>query len=154
MSSERDVALPHEALSLVEAIHQGRATQVEEWAVRLLGLLPAAEVSHTSDAVQLDWGGESGIVVIVTAEAIELRLPTVEWAGGVHTPVPSGRLWKRRLWRSVDEDALGLLIEEARRAREAEFRHCRFCGRPTPPEHRIDARTCHNCAEARLGIVF
>ena len=56
--------------------------QVEINAERVLVLLPKSIVERTRDCIQLNCDGEDGIVVLVTAEAIELRLPTVEWTMG------------------------------------------------------------------------
>ena len=56
--------------------------KVEQNAGRVLDLLPSAVVERTRDCIQIDYGGEEGIVVLITAEAIELRLPTVEWTMG------------------------------------------------------------------------
>ena len=49
----------------------------------------------TPHVAELAVGGQEGIVVLVTAEAIELRLPTVEWTSGTHNPVETSRAWKR-----------------------------------------------------------
>jgi hypothetical protein len=51
---------------------------IEVQAGRILELLPEAKFVKVQDAVQVEYGGEKGIVLIVTAEGLELRLPTVE----------------------------------------------------------------------------
>jgi hypothetical protein len=55
---------------------------VERRALCVLAMLPDARVERTRDAIQIDHGAEEGIVLLVTAEALELRLPTVEWTWG------------------------------------------------------------------------
>lgn len=60
-------------------------------------MLPGACVERTPDLIQINLGDfrdEKGVVVILTPEAIELRLPTLQWRGS-HTPVTSSKLWKR-----------------------------------------------------------
>ena len=52
--------------------------QAEKTAVRVLDMLPGAVVERTGDCIQIDYDEEKGIIVLVTAEAIELRYPTVE----------------------------------------------------------------------------
>jgi len=86
---------------------------------------------------------ERRVTLLVTAEALALRLPTIEWTGGPHSPAESTRLWKRVLWR---------LIDAAFEKRRRELVRCRFCQEPTPPEHR-HGRVCHGCAEGRVGMV-
>jgi hypothetical protein len=69
--------------------------QVERLALRVLKYLPLAEVTRTRDVIQLDDGGEEGIIVLVTAEKVELRLPTVEWTQGAYGPAYASCFWKR-----------------------------------------------------------
>jgi hypothetical protein len=64
---------------------------VEENAAKVLNMLPAAVVERTRDCIQIDYGGNTGIVVLITAEAISLRMPTVEWTKGSYGPAPSSR---------------------------------------------------------------
>jgi hypothetical protein len=123
-------------------------------ALQVLELLPGAEVSGTRDVVQINWGGEEGIVVLITPEALELRLPTVEWTGGAYGPVASSRLWRRVKWESVQEGQLLVLLDKCRRARTREYRRCKYCGEKFPPEHRSSGNVCHGCASKYEGIVF
>ena len=56
--------------------------QVEVNADRVLAQLPKSTIERTRDCIQIDCGGQEGIVILVTPEAIELRLPTIEWTRG------------------------------------------------------------------------
>ncbi|MGB5816377.1 MAG: hypothetical protein WBI27_14375 [Thermoanaerobaculia bacterium] len=105
--------------------------------------------------IQINWRGERGLVFLVTAEAIEIRLPTIEWTRGAYGPAASSTLWKRATWEDL-QSGRGLhgLIDEARAARESEFKRCRFCGEEVPSERRIDEEVCHGCAERHLGVTF
>lgn len=127
---------------------------VETWALLVLDALPGASLERTRDVIQIEWGGESGIVVLVTPEAVELRLPTVEWTAGAHGPADSSRLWKRVLMDELEEVNLRDMLHQAHRAREQQFRKCRYCGRLVPPEHRFSEDVCHGCASEYRGIVF
>jgi hypothetical protein len=98
-------------------------------------------------------GGERGIVVLVTPEAFEIRLPTVEWTGGTHSPVPSTRLWRRLRADRVDDTTLEQVLSRAEAARTREFRPCRFCRREVPVEHRTGA-ACHPCASRHTGTAY
>lgn len=134
-----------------------RGRRVDKLAERISQLLRGATVSQTRDAYEFVWEGERGIVVFVTSEAVEFRLPTVEWTWGYAGPEVCSRLWKRVKTESIESDeALTRLIEAAREKRAREFRPCHFCKGPTPPEHahEIDGKyACHVCCENRLGIV-
>lgn len=127
---------------------------VESQALRVLELLPGATVERTRDVIQIDWGGEAGIVVLVTREAVEVRLPGVEWTCGAYGPAVTSRLWKRSSLRKLSSERLRRLLAAAQEARLAEFEICRYCNRSTAPEHRIQDDICHGCAERHLGVVF
>jgi hypothetical protein len=137
--------------------------RVEVAALDVLELLPDATIERTRDVIVLSDGGDEGIVVLVTPEAIEVRLPTVEWTGGAYGPVPSSVLWRRVDREQLGSAELAALIESARVARRAEFVPCSFCHVPTPREHRVGElvdeggariNACHGCASTHLGIVF
>lgn len=133
----------------------------ERQAAQVLDLLIGAEVSRTRDVIQIDYGGEWGIVVLVTPEALEIRLPTVEWAEGTHAPVETSRIWQRLMWAEVarEDGELDLLIlqrllRSGKKSREREFRPCRYCGKLAPPEHRHEKDICQVCASEHLGVVY
>ena len=123
----------------------------EEQAMEVLRLFPEAAVERTRDVIQINVRDTRGIVLLLTPETLELRLPTVEWHGP-HSPALSSSLWKRVKWGNMSRRRLQKLCDEALRAREELFKHCRFCGREFPPEHRHDD-VCHGCAERELGVV-
>jgi hypothetical protein len=127
---------------------------LEVQATRILELLPGAKFVRTQDVVQIAYGGEEGIVVIVTAEGLELRHPTIEWAQGSHGPVPSTRLWKQVMWDKLKEEDLPGLLISAQTARKRQFHKCRYCGERFPPERRIRKDVCHGCGERYEGVVF
>lgn len=124
----------------------------EEFAGRLMARMPEAELERTRDSIQLSAGGERGVVILITPEAMEIRLPTMDWPRP-YMAVPSSRLWKRLQWARLSEKRMMKLIEEARQVRAAEFVPCRFCGKEFPPERRADD-ACHSCASKHLGIVY
>ncbi|MDA2929037.1 hypothetical protein MYX84_03650 [Acidobacteria bacterium AH-259-O06] len=98
--------------------------------------------------------GEKGIVIAITPEAIEFRLPTIEWTMGSHGPASSSQLWKRAVAEDIQDSELEELIKRALRARRREFKRCQYCGELVPPEHRIEKDVCHGCASKHLGVVF
>ena len=128
--------------------------QVEELAKRVLDCLPDAQVERTRDAIQIDHGGEMGIVVLVTAEAVEFRLPTVEWTGGAYGPASSSRFWRRVRAVKISEGDLELadLLGKAHEARAREFRKCKYCKGLVAVEHR-HGTVCHACSERYEGVV-
>lgn len=132
----------------------GGLLRVEALALMVLEYLPDAQLTRTRDAIQIEHGGEQGIVVLVTAEAVELRLPTVEWTCGAYGPAPSSRLWKRVRAEALFDGKLelGSLLTRARDARAREFRSCKYCRESVAIEHR-HGNVCHGCAERYEGIV-
>jgi hypothetical protein len=127
-------------------------TAIETTVERLLLLLPGSRVDRLADVARLEIGGGDGIVALVTPEAIELRLPTVDWVGS-HDPVPSSRLWRRIKTAELTDEELSGWVSRALAARAREFRECRFCKAKVPPEHRHSKNVCHGCAERHLGVV-
>jgi hypothetical protein len=125
---------------------------VERNAQRVLDLLPLGRLTRTRDAIQIDEGDEAGISVLITAEAIELRLPTVEWTMGAYGPAPASRLWKRVRFATLSDKRLQSLICTARETRRSEFINCRYCKQAVALEHR-HGDVCHGCAERHEGIV-
>jgi len=127
--------------------------QAEENALRVLDMLPGAVVERTRDCIQIDYGGEEGVVVLVTAEAIELRLPTVEWTMGSYGPAASSRMWKRMECHEMDDIELESLLNDALKQRKKEFQKCNYCERCIPPEYMHSDNVCQSCAEKHLGVL-
>ena|SRR5674476_71373 len=126
--------------------------KVEINAERVLAMLPISTIERTRDCIQIDCGGQEGIVILVTPEAIELRLPTIEWTRGAYGPAASSRLWKRVEISKITDIELETLMKETLKKRQSEFRNCRYCGEHLPPEH-MHGDVCHGCAEKHLGVV-
>jgi hypothetical protein len=59
---------------------------VELHAMAVARAFPLAVTSRTRDVIQMDIDGDRGCSVILTAEAAEIRLPTVAWTCGAYGP--------------------------------------------------------------------
>ncbi|MDA8117685.1 MAG: hypothetical protein M0000_09990 [Actinomycetota bacterium] len=148
MSNERDQIDPERRYPAEGLL------RVEENALRVLACLPASRLERTRDAIQIDFGDEDeGVTVLVTAETIELRLPTVEWTCGAYGPAGSSRRWKRIRPEAASDEELRDLVHQAMEARRAEFRPCKYCGQLFPPEHRT-GKACYDCASGYEGVVY
>ena len=110
-------------------------------------------MERTRDVIQIEHGGDEGIIAVVTAEALELRLPTIEWTMGAYGPARSSRLWRRIEWRDLQEEDLSKQLAAARRARRREFRKCKYCGERFSPEHRT-GDACHGCTSRHEGVLY
>ena len=127
----------------------------ESYALQVMELLPGAKVERTRDVIQIDYGDfrdEQGLVVILTPDAIELRLPTIEWLGP-HTPVSSSQLWKRVNWNKSKKLNLSKLIASAWAAQKQTFGECQYCGKRQPCGWMFKQDVCDSCAEKHLGII-
>ena len=113
---------------------------------------PECEITRTTEVVQIRFDTMEGIVVLVSPEAFEIRLPTIEWTHGSHGPAAITRLWRRIEVAELDDSALRDAIEEAAEACRNEFSPCRFCGERVALEHR-HGDACHGCVERHLGMV-
>ncbi|GEM_PF-1706463 len=112
-----------------------------------------SDAKEHGDAFRIDSdGADTGIVVIVTPQVVEFRLPTLEWTSP-YEATPTTRLWRREPIAKLTQERLAELVTAGKQARRNEFEPCRFCGRKFPPELRHDDDVCHGCAERELGIV-
>jgi hypothetical protein len=94
-------------------------------------------------------------VVLVTREALELRLPTTEWTMGAYGPSAASKLWKRISWDELTGDrVLTDWVRKAKKARERQYRTCRYCSGSFPLEHMFRKDVCHGCASAHEGMVY
>jgi hypothetical protein len=128
----------------------------EEHALQILEMLPGAHAERTPDVIQINFGDfrdEKGIVVILTPEAIELRLPTIEWLGS-HTSVRSSKLWKRIDLHNSRNLDMAQLIASAQEAQAQTFGICKFCSQKLPSGWMSQQDVCQSCAEKHLGIVY
>lgn len=130
----------------------------EKLALRVLRLIPVKGVERTRDAIQIEsyddlTAENSGIIVLVTPEAIEIRLPTVEWTKGCHGPALSTCLWQRVDAEGLKDKHLGQLLHTAQQVRTGMFRPCRYCKQVLPPEERVRYNVCYRCGARHLSIV-
>ena len=135
--------------------------RVEHLADWLREIIPVSRMERAGDFFSLVSGGPEGIVLLVTAEHIEIRLPTVEWTKGAYGPRETSAFWKRIKVETLDampeperRDHLLTLFRKAEETRRSMYRKCKFCGAFVPPENRFDRNTCHGCASERLHIVY
>jgi hypothetical protein len=126
--------------------------------VDLLGLIEQfgfsshnAKTFGPAVAVKADWARE--VLLQVSAERLDIRLPTTRWNGPAW-PMRTTRRWKCIKLADVTDEALMTQVQRAHAARRTEYRICRFCGRSVPVEHRFDNDTCHGCASTHLGVVY
>ena len=107
----------------VQSSASAGARLMERHAARVHACEPAAALTRTRDVLQFDvQRGDCCVTLLVTAEALELRLPTVEWPTP-YLPIASTRLWKRVGWNRIGDDpALRALINAAFAARRRESR--------------------------------
>lgn len=125
-------------------------------ALQVMDTLPLADMERTRDVYQFTTADPQGVVVIVTPDSIEVRMPTVEWTWGYAGPVKSSILWKRRRLDKLNDEQIHKLILSGVQKRQREFQPCHFCRKPTPPEHAhtLDGNwVCHGCSEQHMGVV-
>jgi hypothetical protein len=129
---------------------------VDRMAMRIGQLLPESVIERTRDIYQFTVRDPGGLVVVVTPEAVEFRLPTVDWTSECSTPLPVSRPFKRLRTAGKPEpvDAkldgkLDRLIQETRHSVSRNFVSTPAAKKHTPPEHGVTLDgewTCHGCA--------
>jgi len=71
----------------------------------------------TAHVAELVLEGDDGVIVLATAESIELRLPTTEWTLGTHGPAEASRFFARLDTDGLRDETLVAAIDRARAAR-------------------------------------
>ena len=131
----------------------------EKLALRVLRLLSCKSIERTRDVFQIESYGDaepehSGIIVVITPEAIEIRFPTVEWTKGCHAPVLSSQIWRRAEAAGLKDRDLGRLLDEAQQLRNHALALCRYCKKRFPPEQRVLYNQCYACRARHGGISY
>ncbi len=131
-----------DALGLVHAANGGPAQSA-------LGLL---SIWRGSDVLGLDYGTDAedptaGIRFLVTPEAVEFRLPVVNWEG--EQPIVTSFLWQRLEWKHLDREGLADLTRRALASGRPVRKTCSGCGkRVALGRYRLQASrvVCFGCA--------
>jgi hypothetical protein len=139
-------------------------TRMEKMALRTIELFPFSyQHTRTRDVFEMHLRDNSrdssiphwlcGLTLLITAEALELRIPFVDWVGH-HEPTMSSRFWKRVAWEELATDNdLKAVVTEGMKIRRDECRPCKYCKRIMVPEHLYNEGTCAGCAYKHLGII-
>lgn len=137
--------------SLVDPQDGYRATGLRPLEHRALAVLRWREggvLERTRDAIQVTFAdptdGDAELSALLTPEALELRLPTIEWTAGSHGPFLGSRLWRRVPWARIAEGQEGAWLDELAAAYGRHLRKCVRCQQTFLPS-RMAGRTCHGC---------
>ena len=131
--------------------HPRERRRIDLVAVRFLRSGRPFTLERTRDVYVFAFPEHGDIRVVVSPEAVELRLSSTEWCGQ-HTPVGSSQLWRRLQHHEVADvdDALKRLHAAQRRR----LRTCRHCQRRVDPAHMHSKDICCGCAERYLGVIY
>lgn len=101
---------------------------------------------------QGQFSDEDGLVLVVTDDALELRLPTLEWH--IHTPRAVSKLWRHISLQEQPELDLRQLIADAQASQKETFGDCKYCGALKPEGWMHGKDVCQSCAENILGVRY
>lgn len=118
---------------------------------QILEHLPGAKVEYESGARQLRYCDSQGVGIILhlTAESLDLRLPAIRWHGPAKYSIESRR-WKKVAWDDITDDDLPKLLAGALQARKDEYSTCRSCGQSLPLGYMYNEDVCYGCS----GMIF
>ena len=133
--------------------HRTNLSQLEKNALRILNHLDGVLVERTNDSIQINYNDLKGIIVLVTSEAFEIRLPTIEWAGGAYDPVQTSDLWKRIEFDGTNDDKIQKLLNLGLDEQKKHIFMCKYCREYSHESQMHDESCCHGCAERELGVV-
>jgi hypothetical protein len=110
-------------------IWRGDATDdVEQYAAFVHACQPSAVTTRTRKAIQFAIERpDCTVTLVVPADVLEFRLPTVDWPGP-HSPVATNRRWKRVPWILIGKNrpAPQAILAAAFQKRRSEFVPCPF----------------------------
>jgi hypothetical protein len=129
--------------------------QLAEELVRFL--TPPPRVTRTRDAIQFDWQGEKGAVVLIAPEEIQTRIPRIEWLAAYDSRRTSRLDSAMKVTEALSEEGFQEIFKRIRnsaRKRLSLYRTCRFCGELFPPEYGDSRGVCDMCVEKHLGFIY
>lgn len=135
-------------------------------------LFPHCQMERTRDCIQITIPDEIyrktlgsdhdlGIILLLTPDHIEIRLPIVDWTQGAYGPVSSSRSWKRLKIDDYATDRLSQeeltslldLITQGIEKRRKEFRRCRKCGEVVEVLEMKQGK-CETCNNGGVPLVY
>ncbi|MGI5845235.1 MAG: hypothetical protein ACOX9B_13820 [Candidatus Xenobium sp.] len=120
-------------------------------------MTPPPRVTRTRDAIQFDWQGEKGAVVLITPEEIQTRIPRIEWLAAYDSRRTSRLDSAMKVTEALSEEGFQEILKRIRnsaRKRLSLYRTCRFCGELFPPEYGDSRGVCDMCVEKHLGFIY
>ena len=125
--------------------------------LRSLHLSPSVIIERAIRVRRTIDGAEVEVTIVLTPEAVEVRLPAGYWNGPAEL-VRCNRPWKRLSWEEIEagdgfESTICSLVEEGLAERAAEYFTCRYCGESIPPEHG-DGDACYGCRSKYEGVDY
>jgi len=146
--------------SYFNSIGEGGLLIVERNALLLMEVLKSTSFQRTRDVIQVDYkvNEDVELTVLVTREAYDFRLLTIEWTQGSYAPVKTSKIWKTLEVEALGEkeikDKISKLIDEALKVMNGDLVTCKYCKEKFHPSHTIDGGVCHSCAVKHLNVVF
>ena len=141
---------------------KGGFRRFELWGMKVLCALQDAKIERTHDLIQITQGSERGVIVLLTDDTIEVRLPHFRSAHtkkGMMEFYLSSRLFRRiegteilRLDVRRDEQTLPTAIQEAIDTRLQEYSKCSCCGDNCANE-KMEGTLCEFCIWDQPGIL-
>jgi hypothetical protein len=119
-------------------------------------------LTRTRDVFQLDVPVDGHddldfLSLVVTEEALEVRLPAIEWTTGYAGPTVVTHLWRRERFSRLRGPALARLLRQAVEALRAGFVRCPRCQARCGPGQTTEMdgeAVCHGCASRFYGVVY
>lgn len=148
---------PKSGSELIGPNSEGGFTKAERQALQVIAWRSPHVVERTRNVIEVRFPDlrdrDFELTLLVTAEAVELRLPTIEWTMGAYAPAMSSVLWKRLTWAKVEEAGVATVLDRLAAALGRTLRTCRHCREKFLPS-RMAGRACHGCATEFEGVVY
>ena len=133
-------------------------TSIEERAREVMAWRSPCRLERTQNVIEIQFpdpgDSDAVLVALVTNDALELRLSTIEWTCGSHGPALASDLWKRLTWTEVDEvGGVAVPLTALAEAHRERLERCDYCEQLFLPARMSDS-ACHGCAEKHDGVLF
>lgn len=114
-------------------------------------------LARTRDAIEIRFpdteDDDLELMILLSPEGAELRLPTVEWTMGSYGPARTSYLWKRVSLEEILEAGAKGQLNRLRAALKRRRRRCKRCNERFLTS-RMTGATCHGRASKFNGVVY
>ncbi|MCO4764230.1 MAG: hypothetical protein KC502_22145 [Myxococcales bacterium] len=114
-------------------------------------------LARTRDAIEIRFpdvvDADRELLVLITPNDMELRLPDMAWTTGYGGPTPTSELWKRTPVSALTKSDVHGWLRKLDTSMKRRLRRCKYCEKRFIAA-RMHGRACHGCSSKHEGVVY